>query len=101
MGTGTTWTYCPPPSPPATWPTSSSPCTPTAAPTPECGGFKAPTAPDVAPTKGSWCRPSSRSTAGPRACSVDPIVSRNMRGYYAFSWSRFQASVAPHTPAPS
>lgn len=30
---------------------------------------------------------------------VDPIVSRNMRGYYAFSWSRFQSSVAPHTPA--
>lgn len=30
---------------------------------------------------------------------VDPVVSRNMRGYYAFSWSRFKSSVAPHTPA--
>jgi hypothetical protein len=30
---------------------------------------------------------------------VDPNVTRNMLGYYAFAWSRFQASVAPHTPA--
>jgi N-acetylmuramoyl-L-alanine amidase len=30
---------------------------------------------------------------------VDPGISRNMRGYYAFSWSRFKSSVAPHTPA--
>jgi N-acetylmuramoyl-L-alanine amidase len=26
-------------------------------------------------------------------------VSRNMTGYYAFGWSRFRSSVAPHTPA--
>ena len=26
-------------------------------------------------------------------------ISRNMLGYYAFSWSRFQWSAAPHTPA--
>jgi hypothetical protein len=30
---------------------------------------------------------------------TDPSISRNMRGYYAFSWSRQQYSVAPHTPA--
>ncbi|HVG98741.1 MAG TPA: N-acetylmuramoyl-L-alanine amidase [Chloroflexota bacterium] len=30
---------------------------------------------------------------------VDPMVTRNMLGYYAFSWSRFQSTVAPHTPA--
>lgn len=30
---------------------------------------------------------------------VDSRVSRNMLGYYAFSWSRFEATVAPHTPA--
>jgi N-acetylmuramoyl-L-alanine amidase len=30
---------------------------------------------------------------------VDPVISRNMRGYYAFSWSRLEYSVAPHTPA--
>lgn len=30
---------------------------------------------------------------------VDPLISRNMRGYYAFSWSRFKHTVAPHTPA--
>jgi hypothetical protein len=30
---------------------------------------------------------------------VDPRVSRNMLGYYAFSWSRFEAAAAPHTPA--
>ncbi|MGH2352931.1 MAG: N-acetylmuramoyl-L-alanine amidase, partial [Chloroflexota bacterium] len=30
---------------------------------------------------------------------VDPVVSRNMRGYYVFSWTRFQATAAPHTPA--
>jgi hypothetical protein len=28
-----------------------------------------------------------------------PGVSRNMTGYYAFAWGRFQASVAPHVPA--
>jgi hypothetical protein len=30
---------------------------------------------------------------------VDPMVTRNMLGYYAFSWSRYQSTVAPHTPA--
>lgn len=30
---------------------------------------------------------------------VDPMVSRNMLGYYAFSWSRFSSTAAPHTPA--
>ena len=30
---------------------------------------------------------------------VDPKVTRNMLGYYAFSWSRYQAAAAPHTPA--
>jgi N-acetylmuramoyl-L-alanine amidase len=30
---------------------------------------------------------------------LDDRVTRNMLGYYAFSWSRFQASVASHTPA--
>ena len=30
---------------------------------------------------------------------LDPQVSRNMLGYYAFSWTRFLSSVAPHTPA--
>lgn len=30
---------------------------------------------------------------------VDPKVTRNMLGYYAFSWSRFKSAVAPHTPA--
>ena len=30
----------------------------------------------------------------------DPLhISRNMTGYYLFSWSRFQHSVSPHTPA--
>jgi hypothetical protein len=29
----------------------------------------------------------------------DSRITRNMLGYYAFSWSRFQSSVAPHTPA--
>ena len=29
----------------------------------------------------------------------DDRISRNMLGYYAFSWSRFQWSAAPHTPA--
>lgn len=28
-----------------------------------------------------------------------PGVSRNMTGYYAFAWSRFRSSVAPHVPA--
>ncbi|HEX2037068.1 MAG TPA: N-acetylmuramoyl-L-alanine amidase [Chloroflexota bacterium] len=31
--------------------------------------------------------------------TVDPRVTRNMLGYYAFSWSRYQSAVAPHTPA--
>ncbi len=30
---------------------------------------------------------------------VDPNVTRNMLGYYAFSWSRFTSAAAPHTPA--
>jgi N-acetylmuramoyl-L-alanine amidase len=30
---------------------------------------------------------------------LDHRITRNMLGYYAFSWSRFTASAAPHTPA--
>lgn len=30
---------------------------------------------------------------------VDPKVTRNMLGYYAFSWRRYEYAVAPHTPA--
>lgn len=30
---------------------------------------------------------------------VDPAVTRNMLGYYAFSWTRIPYSAAPHTPA--
>jgi N-acetylmuramoyl-L-alanine amidase len=30
---------------------------------------------------------------------VDPTVTRNMLGYYAFSWTRIKSSAAPHTPA--
>lgn len=30
---------------------------------------------------------------------LDPNVSRNMRGYYAFSWRRFEHAVHPMTPA--
>jgi N-acetylmuramoyl-L-alanine amidase len=29
----------------------------------------------------------------------DSAITRNMLGYYAFSWTRFQSTAAPHTPA--
>ncbi len=30
---------------------------------------------------------------------MDPNVTEDMRGYYAFRWERFRSSVVPHTPA--
>jgi N-acetylmuramoyl-L-alanine amidase len=30
---------------------------------------------------------------------LDSRVTRNMLGYYAFSWTRYKSTVAPHTPA--
>jgi hypothetical protein len=68
-------------------------------PDPGARGFKAAHGSRRGPYEGQLVQAVTEEYRRVTGLPVDPIVSRNMRGYYAFSWSRLQAAAAPHTPA--
>ena len=68
-------------------------------PDPGARGFKAAHGSRRGPYEGQLVQAVTEEYRRVTGLPVDPIISRNMRGYYAFSWSRLQSAVAPHTPA--
>ena len=68
-------------------------------PDPGARGFKAAHGSRRGPYEGRLVQAITEEYRRVTGLPVDPIVSRNMLGYYAFSWSRLQSTVAPHTPA--
>ena len=67
-------------------------------PDPGARGFKAAHGSRRGPYEGQLVQAVTEEYRRVTGLPVDPIISRNMRGYYAFSWSRLQAAAAPHTP---
>jgi hypothetical protein len=68
-------------------------------PDPGARGFKAAHGSRRGPYEGQLVQAVTEEYRRVTGLPTDPIISRNMRGYYAFSWSRLQSAVAPHTPA--
>jgi N-acetylmuramoyl-L-alanine amidase len=66
---------------------------------PAARGFKAAHGNRRGPYEGQLVQVIGEEYGRATGLPVDPMISRNMRGYYAFSWSRYQSTVAPHTPA--